>query len=205
MHLVLEGIDGSGKSTLANNLKESLETKIPVLMYREPSDLTEAGKTLRKLLHEEKKVTPQLQKQMLDLFLKDRLENTKHYIHPFLQKNPNGVIIQDRSWISTAAYQAENPKQALVIAESYLRRKDLYSIDLCFYLRISPDVAMERIHEGKEQKQVFETIKELDRIFENYETIFRKLRFPFRVIRIDAGLPADSIKEVALSILQDME
>lgn len=139
--ITLEGTEGSGKSTLAGALaKRFEESKIPVLLTREPGDGT-VGKLLRDLI---------LHSGELDawteafLFLADRRQHCNDIIHPALKKGT--YVICDRFTDSTIAYQGYG--RGLPIHE--LKRLNEFSTgsltpDLTFLLDIEPEFGLKRV------------------------------------------------------------
>lgn len=104
MYIVIEGVDGIGKTTLAKGLMDYYKNNGKnVVFTREPGG-TELGEELRKILKEGK--APRDKLQELFLFSAARAASMQN-IKENLRIN-NDVVIADRSYISTIAYQAEN-------------------------------------------------------------------------------------------------
>lgn len=203
MHIVLEGIDGSGKTTLMQKLREYLETQskesaqpVEIQVHREPSRQTQPGQEIRRLLSQSPHMTEELRKKLLNLFLQDRLESTNKVINPFRRAYPTGYLLQDRSWLSTAAYQANSEEESDEILDSYLSRHDLYKPDVVLYLRLPIEEAISRMR-SRNEHEVYETRSELKRIHQLYEYIFSK-ELPFRVIFLDARQPTERILKEAI-------
>ena len=99
MYIVFEGIDGAGKSTQIQLLKEWLEDNgLIVETLVEPTD-SEVGKLIRKILQRPDAETDKVQKTLGLLFAADRM-----LIMDKLSDDKK-VIISDRSFISSLAYQ----------------------------------------------------------------------------------------------------
>lgn len=101
--IVLEGIDGSGKSTLARNIEAALQAKgYQTILTREPTDGPHGAK-IRALAErgERDGITPQ---EEFQLFHEDRKEHVAKVVQPALASG--AVVIQDRSYFSTVAYQS---------------------------------------------------------------------------------------------------
>ena len=97
--IALEGIDGAGKSTQARRLAQALrERGWGVLLTREPTD-GPAGKRIREAAQGERLSA----EEELALFVEDRREHVKEEIAPALARGD--VVILDRYYLSTAAYQ----------------------------------------------------------------------------------------------------
>ena len=103
MYIVFEGIDGAGKSTQIQLLKEWLEENgLDVELLVEPTG-SKVGKLIRELLTYDNATTEDMQKTLGLLFAADRM-----LIMDKLN-DENKVIISDRSFISSLAYQ--EPKE----------------------------------------------------------------------------------------------
>jgi dTMP kinase len=178
--LVLEGIDGAGKSTLGRSLAAHLRSRgLAVVTSREPTDgpygsaLRQSAKTGRLSLGDE-----------LDLFLKDRAQHVKELVTPALERGE--VVILDRYYISTAAYQGArgaDPQQVIAMNEVFAPRPDLVLL-----LDIDPLGGTGRILRRGDQPDDFEAVTYLAKVRE----IFLSLPQPF-IRRLDAALPQDEV------------
>lgn len=96
--IAFEGIDGGGKSTQTKRLAGSLQARgCDVVLTREPTDSV-YGKQIRQ---QRKQRLPAHEE--LKLFLQDRFEHVTQVINPALASG--SVVITDRYYMSTAAYQ----------------------------------------------------------------------------------------------------
>ncbi|MBR0271072.1 MAG: dTMP kinase [Methanobrevibacter sp.] len=117
MYIVFEGIDGAGKSTQIQMLKEWLEANgLEVETLVEPTD-SEVGKLIRKILQRPDATTDRVQKTLGLLFAADRM-----LIMDKLEDEKK-VIISDRSFISSLAYQ--EPAEWIAILNKYAKKPDL--------------------------------------------------------------------------------
>ena len=117
MYIVFEGIDGAGKSTQIQLLKEFLENNgLEVETMVEPTD-SEVGKLIRKILQRPDATTDRIQKTLGLLFAADRM-----LIMDKLE-NEKKVIISDRSFISSLAYQ--EPAEWISVLNRYAKKPDL--------------------------------------------------------------------------------
>ena len=120
MYIVLEGIDGAGKSTQIKLLKEWLENNgLKVETIVEPTDL-EVGKLIRKLLTRNDAESDSMQKTLGLLFAADRLMLMDKIER---LENENTVVISDRSFYSSLAYQ--NPQEWIRELNKYAKTPDL--------------------------------------------------------------------------------
>ncbi|MFH1841540.1 MAG: dTMP kinase, partial [Candidatus Nealsonbacteria bacterium] len=102
--IVFEGLDGSGQTTQANLLKDFLEEKgKEVVLTKEPTKNSEAGRRIREILDEKEKLDPiDLQR----LFIQDRREHLDNLIIPSLKEGK--TVISDRYFFSTIAFGASD-------------------------------------------------------------------------------------------------
>jgi dTMP kinase len=109
-------------------------------------------------------------KEELSWFINDRKEDISKNIMPALLDNK--VVIMDRYYFSTAAYQGAlglNPEDIRTENENFAPIPDRVLIFLT-----SPDVCLERIESSRDQKSAFEKIEYL----QNVETIFKSFVGP---------------------------
>ena len=117
MYIVFEGIDGAGKSTQIQLLKEWLEDNgFRVETLVEPTD-SDVGKLIRRILQRPDAATDSVQKTLGLLFAADRM-----LIMDKLN-DESKVIISDRSFISSLAYQ--QPAEWVEVLNKYAKRPDL--------------------------------------------------------------------------------
>ena len=120
MYIVLEGIDGAGKSTQIKMLKEWLEENgFNVETIVEPTDM-EIGKLIRELLTRSDAESDSMQKTFGLLFAADRLMLMDKIER---LENENTVVISDRSFYSSLAYQ--NPQEWIKELNKYAKIPDL--------------------------------------------------------------------------------
>ena len=117
MYIVFEGIDGAGKSTQIQLLKKWLEDNgFSVETVVEPTD-SEIGKLIRKILQRPDAANDRIQKTLGLLFAADRM-----LIMDKLS-DENKIILSDRSYISSLAYQT--PANWIADINKYAKTPDL--------------------------------------------------------------------------------
>ena len=165
MFIVIEGIDGSGKTSLSNNLVNKLNElgKIAV-RFSEPTNF-ESGKYIRKFLKGDILLS---KKEQIDAFIFDREVSVLKNIKPALQDNK--IVVLDRYYYSTAAYQASEDFSPEEILNLNLEKK-VPKPDLLFYINIQPELAYKRISSRNDQKEIFESIDELTKINLNFHAV----------------------------------
>jgi len=182
---VIEGIDGSGKSTLHRAL-QSLAWDIPVLFTREPTD-GPFGQKIRQSLARDHE-----QKYWIELFMADRAWNMAEKVQPALTRG--ALVIQDRSFFSTAAYQGDgNLSAAEIVAES---RKRFPEPELVLFLEIDPERAMERTGLRSNRDSFERNDQFLREVNDRYKTVL-----PAGTIRLDATLPAADLQRQVQRII----
>jgi len=117
MYIVFEGIDGAGKCIQIQLLNEWLENNgLEVETMVEPTD-SEVGKLIRRILQRPDATTDRVQKTLGLLFAADRM-----LIMDKLEDEKK-VIISDRSFISSLAYQ--EPAEWIEVLNKYAKKPDL--------------------------------------------------------------------------------
>lgn len=108
LFVVFEGPDGAGKSTQLARLAERIEARgRRVVRLLEPTH-GPVGAEIRRRAREGPPFGP---REELELFLRDRRENVDRNVRPALARGD--VVLQDRYFFSTAAYQAARPALGL--------------------------------------------------------------------------------------------
>ena len=182
MYIVFEGIDGAGKSSQIQLLKEWLEENgLEVELLVEPTD-SKVGKLIRELLTYDNATTETMQKTLGLLFAADRM-----LIMDKLN-DKNKVIISDRSFISSLAYQ--EPKEWINEINKYAKKPDLV-------LLLDLDVATSvKRCDGEDS---FENEEFLNRVKENYFEVIKE--FNHEIIDANNGINkvSSDIKKVVAS------
>ena len=187
--VVLEGIDGSGKSTLAAGLADALEGEgRRVVRTREPTDgpygrrIREIARGGRDLLKPEDE---------LALFHADREAHVRDVVRPALAGG--AVVVQDRSYFSTVAYQGEQGlDRDRILTES---RAIAPTPDLLLVLDVPVEIALARINADRVQgADDFERADVLRRI----RQVFVGLR---DAVVLDGRMGPDALLREALAVV----
>jgi len=183
--IVFEGLDGSGNSTQAELLKKYLQKKgFKVLLTKEPTQKSLAGKKIRKVLEKKEKTSPfKLQK----LFVQDRKEHLRNEILPALKQNK--IVISDRYFFSTFAFGAA---EGLSLNRLIKLNEKFPFPDLTFILDAKPKTCIQRIEKRGKKKTLFEKEAPLKKTRGFYK-IFPKRFKDHKIFLINAEKP---IKEV---------
>ena len=191
--IVFEGIDGTGKSTQCELLAKFLtERDIFNISLAEPTRGT-WGTKIRKLLSDGRQgISPQ---EELSWFVNDRKEDIELNIMPALQDNK--VVLMDRYYFSTAAYQGAlglDPEQIRLENETFAPIPDRVLIFLT-----SPETCLERIESSRDQKSAFEKLDYL----RNVQEIFKNFTGP-NIRFIDSVGSVPEVHEKVLSAIEDL-
>ena len=182
--LVLEGIDGVGKSTLLRGLARSLRRRgLSVAVRREPSDPRLGA--LAQAAAAEDPWTGAV------YFTVDR-----HLAAPALERDlrNHDVVIQDRSFYSTIAYQgsALPPRDRRRLAQ--LQRAATREPDRVLLLDLPPAQALRRLGSRNARRGPLERQRTLERVARAYRSLARSLRWKW----LDARASPDELLRQAL-------
>lgn len=201
--IVLEGIDGAGTTTQLKYVHEWLEKRGELVhATREPTD-GPVGNMLRQIMRG-RLVSPGIDggrartfdpDAMALLFAADRLDHLHNEIVPFLESGRH--VVCDRYVISSLAYQS------LETDLKFVRTINEKAIapDLTIFLRVRPEVAMNRIETTRTQRDTFEQLPLQKKIAAAYDKIIEGWR-DGDVVSIDGE---DSVSAVTTKVRQACE
>lgn len=202
LFIAFEGIDGSGKSTQIDLLGKYLKKMgRDVFVTCEPSDFR-VGKMIREYLRGEIKGDNRV---IAALFVADRLEHILDENNGMLKKrNEGAVVLTDRYYFSSYAYQSvDMPMEWIINANSEAAK--LMRPDVTIFLDISPEAAMDRIRNGREETELFENKERLRATRMKYFEAFERMKDSERVEIVDAQRSVEEIhndiKNIVKSIL----
>lgn len=185
MYLVFEGIDGAGKTSITRSLAEKLSKKNTTAICLGEPTFGKYGIKARSLIESDKKTN---QCELLNLFTQDRREHVANKINPaidFISKRTNFCILQDRGFLSAAAYHAETNQS---IWEILAEQRILSPIPTYFiYIDIPADIALTRIKTRNSSRSVFDNISELSKIRSKYQEMAEQSDLP--IWTLDGTLP----------------
>lgn len=183
--IVFEGLDGSGQSTQAGLLKDFLIKKgYSVLLTKEPTYDSEAGKKIRKILNKSHEVEPH---KLQELFAEDRKEHLEKLITPALKENK--IVISDRYFFSSFAYGASEGLDL----EWLIKINDEFLMpDLTFILKVFPKICLERIQKRGKEVTLFEKKEKLERVWDTYQVLPKRFK---DVYIVDGERPIERVFE----------
>lgn len=163
--IVFEGLDGSGQSTQAELLKNYfIGQGQSVLLTKEPTRWTQAGKKIKEILDEKALIEPL---KLQELFCKDRREHLEKEIIPALRSGK--MVICDRYFFSTLAFGGlAVPMEKLM----KLNEKFIYP-DIIFFLKVRPEECLRRINRRGEGIKFFEKLEKLSKVLKNYQEVIK--------------------------------
>lgn len=187
--IVFEGIDGSGKTTQIEMLEKRLKDEgKKVFRTAEPTDAP-SGKALREALSGAVKRTPT---ELAAMFLLDRINHNVDKEKGIKKLLDEGYfIICDRYYYSSLAYQGSEIEGDWV-ARINLDCPDIATPDVCVFLDLSPDEAIERISKNRETTEIYEKKEKLADVRQKYFKVFEKLKGRDNIKVVSAsGTPAE--------------
>lgn len=192
--IVLDGLDGSGKSSMAKMIHPYLSSKgYNALLTSEPTS-GKYGKQIRKILAKDKNPKDNAEK-LLELFVKDRETHLSKRIIPFLNKGKKNMVICDRYYYSTIAFQSIQGVNVNLIIE---KNKEFLKPDIAFIMDIKPEIALDRIRSRKKEK--FEQLEFMKRLREKFLELPEILEDNIKVID-----SSKSQKEIFEEIIREIE
>ena len=189
--IVIEGLDGSGQSTQVALLKDFLiKQDFEVIATKEPTQDSEAGKKIKKILTEKIEIEPwELQK----LYAQDRKEHLEKVIIPALKRER--IVISDRYFFSSFAYGTAHGAD---LEEIIKLNEDFLYPNITFILKVRSEICIERIEKRGDPKTLFEKREQLSKVWQVYE----KLSSRFENIKIIDG--EKSIEQVFEQIKSEL-
>jgi len=185
-YVIIEGIDGTGKTELAARLVPPLLSRgHSVSSFREPTD---------KFLRSEFVRLSQLDSFAAALSL--TVDRTLLRPQVDFALEHGDVVIQDRSYYSTLAYQYPGLSDAAWRELERIERALAFEPDLILYLDAPVDVAMSRV-QGKGGRDSFEDEPYLKKVQRKFEQMFQ----PPKWVRLNATGNPDRTLEQALNAL----
>ncbi|NIQ05532.1 MAG: dTMP kinase [Candidatus Korarchaeota archaeon] len=184
--IAIEGIDGCGKTTQVRRLKKKLTKRgFDTKVVKEPTKGT-YGREIRDILRGKKEAD---QDELLKLFIMDRKENVNENVLPSLKEGK--IVIADRYFVSTLAYQKGNKRSFEKILEAH---KFAPLPELVVIIDVSPEIAINRLSKEATPRDQFENDKDfLTRVRENYLDISHVLKEKTNILVVDGEQPPNEV------------
>jgi dTMP kinase len=185
--VVIEGADGAGGEEQSKRLLKLLEEKgVAVERHRYPDYDGPIGKIIHDFLHRNHEFSPEV---LFLLYSADMVKDISR-IRTWLKDEK--VVILDRYFTSTLAYQSMQGvklKTCLKFAELL----DLPKPDFIIYLKVSPEVSMERKSKEKESLDRNEADKEfITNVLNSYDYLIKNNIFGQWYV-IDGDRPIEEV------------
>jgi len=197
MFITFEGIDLAGKTTQAQLLAKYLIDKgRKVITIREPGG-TKVAEKIREILLDPRNDLPAFAE--LFLFEAARADLVGKVIKPSLDKGI--IVICDRFWDSTIAYQAFGRRLPFEFVEqcNYYASEGL-TPHLTFFIDIPLDVLYERAKLKAKDRMEQEESEFLQRVINGFRTIAQK--FPERFKIVDGNNSIEEIHKIIIDFVE---
>jgi len=160
--IVLEGLDGSGKSAQVDLVIKFLQDSgKEVVVTKEPTMDSEAGRKIKQVLRKEIIVEPlELQK----LYVQDRREHLQNKVIPALKAGK--YVVSSRYAFSTFAYGYSSGLDVKLLVDL---NKEFLLPDLTIIVDVDPESCIKRIESRGEPKEFFEELGKLTKVNEIYK------------------------------------
>lgn len=195
--IVLEGIDGSGLSTQSQCLKTLLESEygLQTVSAKEPSD-GPFGSVIRQVLSD--RLNGIDSRSLALLFAADRIDHGHNKLIPALRQGK--YVVCDRYLWSSLAYQGRD------IDFSWLETINKFACkpDLTIFIRVRPEVSLERITGSRLKTEIFEKLEILEEVYQNYIKIFKEWQNSGKkVVAIDGEQSKKKVTEEIKKVMAD--
>jgi dTMP kinase len=197
LFIVFEGIDGTGKSTQAKILREFLlDMGYQVVMYKEPTNETDAGKKIRASYTTDR---PSLETE-LQWFIEDREWNVNTQVLPSLKDKK--IIFLDRYYFSTVCYQGarKNGNWQNILK---LNRSKFPEPDLTIIFDLKPKIALSRIKQTRQKGNTFEGLSYLRKVRKLFLKLYKSDKIGTYLL-IDSRKTIDEISTILKPKIMDL-
>jgi len=188
--IALEGIDGSGKSTQVKLLSDKLKKEgFKIYTTFEPTD-SPIGSVIKNIFRHRIEAD---HRTIAGLYVADRLDHLLNKTNGILKKMEEGyTVVTDRYYFSSYAYQGTHMSMDWVIQANSLSA-ELLRPDLTIFIDVQPEVSMQRLSEGRDMIQLYESLENLHNVRSKYMEAFDKLKNEEIVFITDGNSPVDAI------------
>jgi dTMP kinase len=190
LFIAFEGIDGSGKSTQVKLLTQKLEAEGHKVYSTFEPTAGPIGKMIRGIFSHQMKANHYT---IAGLFLADRMNHILDEEDGLLKKLEEGyTVITDRYYFSSYAYHGAHVPMNWVIGCNAMCAQ-LLRPDVTVYVDISPEVSMERLRNGREQLELFETLENQKKVYEKYAEAFELLKNDESIFSLNGNRSTEEI------------
>src|SRR6476469_6672117 len=188
--IAFEGLDGSGKSTQVNLLAERLKGNgLKIYTTAEPT-ASRIGHIIKDIFKHKMEAD---HRTIAALYAADRLDHLLNKTNGILKKMEEGFsVVTDRYYFSSYAYQGTHMSLDWVIQANSLSA-ELLRPDLTVFIDVPPDVCMQRLSEGRDMIQLYESLENLHNVRSKYLEAFDKLKNEENIFITDGNRSVDAI------------
>ena len=188
--IAFEGIDGSGKSTQVKLLSEKLKQEgFKIYTTFEPTD-SPIGSVIKNIFRHRIEAD---HRTIAGLYVADRLDHLLNKTNGILKKMEEGyTVLTDRYYFSSYAYQGTHMSLDWVIQANSLSA-ELLRPDLTIFIDVPPEVSMQRLGEGRDMIQLYESLENLHNVRAKYFEAFDKLKNDEKVYIVDGNRSFEDI------------
>ena len=197
--IAFEGIDGSGKSTQVKRLADHLDKKgHKVYTTCEPTD-SPIGKIIRDIFNHRMEGD---QKVIAALFAADRLNHLLQSKDGILQKLSEGyTVITDRYYLSSYAYHSVHGIDLEWVIQANALSAQLLRPDINIYIDVLPKLSLERLSARKIDIEMYETMENLTRVYNQYQIVFDRIRDDEKIVEIDGSRQQDDVHKDIIDVV----
>lgn len=188
LFITFEGPDGSGKTTQVEMLRDFLLANgYEVYLTREPGG-TRIGEKIRDIVLDKTNSEMSDTAEML-LYAASRAQHVDQVIRPHLAAGR--TVISDRFVDSSIVYQGYGRKlgEKVRVVNDYAIRDCVP--DATFLLLLKPEIGLERMEEGSEDRIEKAGLEYHREVYEAYRRL--KEEAPHRIIAVDAGQSREEV------------
>lgn len=197
-----DGIDGCGKGTIAEMVQKEMNQGFSrhTILFDEPKEHIIPVKKLLSAVH--KYISDQEQQARIDLalFVADRIEQQ---LDDQWHKNKGVIILKDRSWLSTCAYQGV---QGIPLKEIMELHTHMVKPDIAFILDCPAHIALQRVKKDNRRSSDLEEFEKKAEFLESVRQRFLELPGALpnhKIIIINAQVPAEQVFEKVKKYLDE--
>lgn len=200
LFITFEGIDGSGKSTQSRLLADhliSLGHKVHLTFEPTRSPI---GSLIRDVFSHQRVLN---QKTIAALFVADRLEHILSEEDGILKMLSDGyTVICDRYYFSSFAYQSEYmPLEWIIRANE--EAMTLARPDMQIYIDVDPALSMQRINQGREAIELYETLDNLTGVKNRYDSILKQFADTENISRFNGNQSPEALFTEIVKVVED--
>lgn len=207
--ILVDAMDGAGKSTLL----DAIEQRIGDHEHLRQSEPTwrHVGKIIRDELIVDHEDFTYSGRTVASAFALDRDMLYSRLTLPYLERNPNGIVLQDRGLITSLVYQPlQDPSITIEwLLSLYGNQVELSRPpDALVLLHLDPEVAKRRLkaRQEKDDQAIFEQIEFMRKVaarFRDPTVIGPYIERGTRVIHVNAEQPPNEVALDAITQLAD--